>query len=321
MAVRLTAAAVAERLHITEEHLWDMVAAGTFPAPDRMPIRGKNRVPVWDQATIADPKPRVPRPGVRLSRRDHLMHLFDEVVWWTLNHGDADIPQHAVGRPGPTGKPFPLGSRVSALRLSYRQGRVAPADRAMFERLPGWTWHHLDSAWKNRFVDVLSRWPDRTTEADKKWLGVQRSRWDKLQPSWQAMFEAAPDMLNPPEASKVRNFVDECWEWMRLNPGKNLADIAYRDTIPGRDGQPIKLGRKVTYYRRRYTGKETHASRISEEEIALIETLPGWLWRPPMGPEPASGSRRHRDTTERAQHDNNNGGSTAQQRAARHQID
>lgn len=272
----LTAAQTAARHHLSEQDLWVEVRAGRFPAPDKLGASG----PHWFDSTVEDPKPRVRTPSRPMSREDHLMHLFDELVVWALDHGNTDVPQTATGRPGIDGRPFPLGARVSAVRTAYNKGKLSKEEIARFESLPGWAWDHLDHQWRLRFASVLSRWPDRTTATDRAWISTQRLRWDQLKPSWRALFDMVPGLIDAQPKSRVDVFVAQAQRWLDANPGKTMADVTYPTLVDAEDGgDPYRLGKTALYYRRRRQGLEGKGRNVlPDDEAKQLEQLPGWDW-------------------------------------------
>lgn len=284
----MAAAEVATESGLSEDELWAKVRSGEFPAPDR--LYGSRRTPMWDAATVADPQPRVPTSAAqKLTRDQQMMHLYDELVVWALEHGDTDVPQGAVGRVMPGGKRFPLGARVSALRylkslgdkkqLKNPSDALTAAERRRFESLPGWAWDHFDNQWRRRLASVLSRWPHKLTTQDRKWVSSQRGRWDVLRPEWRELLTAVPGLIEPLERSKVDLFVQAASEWLAANPGKTLTDVTFNTEIVLESGEIVRLGRRMTYYRRRYRGLEGKGKNpLPAHEVAKIEALPGWTW-------------------------------------------
>lgn len=285
----LTAPEAAEALGLTERELWAKVDAGAIPAPDRF-RKGK---PLYNEETIANPEPRVRRPGKGMRREDHIMNLYDEVAFYALKHGDANVPQRALGRTDYTGKPFPLGDRVSALRIARKRGKLSRREVALFTALPGWTWDYGDTQWRLRYQSVVSRYPDQTTEADRIWLSIQRNRFEQLRPDWQRMLTEIDGLLDVSTHIRARLFTEAAVEWLNQHPGKTMEDVAYATVVETADG-PYKLGVKMTYYRRRYRGLEgAGKTKLSSEDAALIESLPGWKWemRPRGGHNSKGGPR------------------------------
>lgn len=286
----LTLVQMSEATGRSEKTLRNQVASGKFPAPHR--FRGRNAVnPVWRRQVADDPSPVLPpsRGKQRITREMHLTELLDEVRWWVWQHGTAVIPQHATGRTRASGRPFPLGVRVSALRNAHKQGRLTKTEAAEFEALPGWSWDHWDSEWRARFTEVAARYQTGSlTARDKSWLGNQRRRWDRLRPEWRALFDAYPGLLEGGRRSRVDDFIRAAEQWLAEHPGRSLYAMPYAATVVV-EGEKVPVGRRATYYRRRYAGLEGRRS-LSADDISKIEALPGWTWD--MSPEHVAAQKR-----------------------------
>lgn len=269
----LTLGEVAQKTRTSQKELRHQLDTGKFPAPDR-PTEG----PLWSSQTATPTMRRTPRDGYVMSSARQVLHLYDEVLYWALQHGHANIPQDAVGRrTRANGEPFRLGGRVSSLRYAYGLGRVTPEQVAMFESIPGWTWRHWDSVWHERCSDVLSRFPDELTAHDRVWIRSQRLRWDLLPEDRQARLEAVPDIFES-RHSRVNEFVDAVEAWLAEHPTRTAFSLSYSDSVVV-DGVTIPVGRRASYYRRRYLGLEGPSRKqLSDEDVAAIEALPGWVW-------------------------------------------
>lgn len=277
----LTLADVAERIGRTEKTVRKQVEQRKFPAPRRFQGSGGSE-PLWPLAVVEDPKgnlPPEPSEEKRLTREMHLRVLLEEVRWWVWQHGSAAIPQAARGREDKMGREFPLGSRVSALRAARKHGRLSREEAAAFEALPEWSWDHWDSIWRVRFIGVAMRYQTgELTERDRAWLGHQRRRWGKLRPEWQAMFKAFPGLVEGAKQSRVEEFVAACEQWLAEHPDHTTYAMPYAATVMV-DGEKVPVGRRAMYYRRRYRGVEGKGKhRLSAEDVAKIEALPGWTW-------------------------------------------
>lgn len=270
----LTADEVATMTDQSESTLWRRVGAGTFPAPNR--FVGKALTPKWDASVAKDPQRRTPTAKTVMTRDMQLEHLYDEVCFFILHHGGESIPQKAMGRKFGAGR-FPLGSRVSSIRAVYRAGRLSESWIRKFEALPGWTWDAHDARWRQRLESLVKSYPNLTVQ-DRVWLGNQRFRWDVLRPEWQELLKEQPHLLLPEHQARTDTFVRAVRQWLAENPDKNAGDIAYRSTLE-LDGKTYDLGKRVTYYRRRYRGLEGQSGRkLADDEIKQIEELPGWTW-------------------------------------------
>lgn len=165
---------------------------------------------------------------------------------------------------------------MTKVRAAYRAGRVPAAARTAFESLPGWSWDENAASWHRRFADVLTRWPTRLSASDKAWLASQRGRLDRMPPDRAEALRAVPGLLEYKGNRRVHEFVEAVTVWLDEHPGATAGDVTYAATVDV-GGRSIPVGRRAGYYRRRYLGKESSRA-LSVEEIAAIESLPGWLW-------------------------------------------
>lgn len=203
---------------------------------------------------------------------------LEEVRWWVRRNGTALVPLGARGRLGPDGIKFPLGDEVKDLRRLYRQGRLDVDVASAFEALPGWDWDPVDSRWKNRFATVLDHYNEcEMTSADREWLAAQRERGDSLRPEWQRMLDEHTELL-PSIPSRVAGFVEASKRWLTQNPGATMADLRQHMVVDV-DGVEVGIGLRAKDYRRQYHGK-FEGNPLSADEVAAIESLPGWTWDP-----------------------------------------
>lgn len=273
MTTTLSLAQVAHRAGVTERTVKRRVTVGKHPAPTGFT---PDHQPLWTPAIIENP-PVMSGPGIKMTREMHLAHLLDEVRWWAWEHPGETIVQAATGRTI-AGRPFPLGHRVSALRTQYRTNHLTQDWVDAFEAIPDWTWEPWDQQWNRRFDDIATRYPYNFTEADKSWLAVQRARYEKLRPHWKARFALYPGMIRLAGDSPVRVFVEAARQWLREHPDHaTVFSMPFGARVATGLDMEYPVGRRVTYYRRRYAGLEGR-NPLPDDDIKLIEALPGWSW-------------------------------------------
>lgn len=290
----LTLAEVADQEGVEPRTIRARVGRGAFPAPARFHRKDE---PQWSAKDIAAAGAADPRDEQRLPRAERIEanraqaveRLLDEVRWWVWEHGDATVPSRALGRVR-DGRPYRIGAQVTATRSAYRHGRLSAREAAAFEALPGWTWDHVHDTWRAHLDDVLTRWPLLLTSEDRRWLALQRGKFERLPKERQALLEAVPGLLEYKGNRRVDQFIEAVTRWLSENPGKTTYSIGYRDEVKVR-GQVVQVGRKVTYYRRRYAGLEGRRP-LAAAEIARIEALPGWTWSMSQRHVEASAHRR-----------------------------
>lgn len=246
------------------------------PAPSGFTRDEEGRhVAYWWQSDALSEAPRSEGEPRGAKRSDYLTYVLDELRWWRWAHENLVIAPAAMGRPRPTGGSYPIGSHVAQARNAYRLGKLSADEVDAFEALPGWAWDHTDSQWRDRFTRVLSAWPDVSDE-DRNWLNSQRRRYRKLRPTWRALLDEHPNLTAPQAPTPVETFHAAAKAWLEANPERTMYSMPYNATIE-HDGQTYPLGRRATYYRRRWAGLEGRHP-LSDDDVQLIESLPGWDW-------------------------------------------
>lgn len=294
----LTLVEVAESEGVSERTIRNRVERAAFPAPARF---HRKHEPKWSANDIAAAKDKGPDPRdeVRLSRAERneitrasaVKRLLDEVRWWVWVNGSADIPSRATGRVI-GGKAYRIGAKVTSTRSAYRRGALSASEIAAFEALPGWTWDHVNDSWRARFDDVLTRWPTRLTSHDRAWLAAQRARFDTAPEERKVLLRSVPGLLDYRGNRRVDEFIEAVSRWLDEHPGQSTYSIGYSDEVKVR-GETVQVGRRVTYYRRRYAGLEGRQP-LSEDEIARIEALDGWTWQMSPRHTASAANRRKR---------------------------
>lgn len=89
--------------------------------------------------------------------------------------------------------------------------------------------------------------------------------------------------------SRTAGLPDRALEWMRENNITDASLIPYTATLE-HDGHTDRVGRSLDWIRRRYNN-----GKLSPDDAALFEKLPGWSWTPPRQRPP--GHRRSSVTT------------------------
>lgn len=259
---------------VTERTVRARVAAARFPSPSRFTDTGA-RWAASDVEKFTDGE----HPAFHATggQRDQwLARLLDEARWWVWVHGSARIPTNAAGRRSGV-QASRVGPRVTKVRALYHAGAVPAPTRAAFEALPGWVWDEKTAAWQRRLDDVLTRWPTRLSGRDKAWLASQRARLGVMPAERADALREVPGLVDYRGNRRVHEFVEAATVWLDEHPDATAAEIAHGATVTV-DGAEVPVGRRAGYYRRRYLGKES-AQALTAEEVALIESLPGWSWR------------------------------------------
>lgn len=273
----MTVRQVAEHLDVTPRTVRARVQRTQFPAPTRV-VAGE---PLWDPQEVnaftngTHPAFAEPCPDDRTPAGWWLAGVLDEVRWHVWEEGHARVPSAAQGRmTGP--RASLLGPRVVKVRAHFRAGLVPPEVAAQFDALPGWVWNGRTAAWFDAFAEVAERWPHETTAQDRKWLVSQRANMPRLSADQRAAVESLPDVMERRGNRRVLIFVRAAKAWLGAHRGQDMGDMTHSAVVEV-DGRVVPVGRKATYYRRRYAGKEGRLP-LTPSEVRLIESLRGWDW-------------------------------------------
>lgn len=223
-----------------------------------------------------------------VEQRQHrsLQTFLRELDWWAAKHGDALVPQMARARKV-AGEPYWLGKRVSEYRIAYGRGQLKPEVITELEKRPGWAWRVKEDRWERMWEANLNAVKQHLAKhgtlsgldrANHVWLLRQRQlAADGAMPEarLRRFQQEAPDALRP--ASAVDAFLHAIRTWLKSHPQKDTTAIRYGDVVEI-DGQTYPLGKRATYYRRRYHGLEGRHP-LTAEEVTAIEQLPGWPWQ------------------------------------------
>ncbi len=184
---------------------------------------------------------------------------------------------------------FQVGHWVCTQRDAYHAGRLSAERITALEAVPGWSWSGLDAA-TDRAIAALRvyaareghcRVPAKCREGEFDLGGwVWRRRLDyrlgRLAPDRIAALEQVPG-----------------WQWTAprsgyLSMGPFRCGLAPLEAFVAREGharvpqQTIEAGFALgTWVRGRRD--DYHAGRLTAEQIAMLDALPGWLWRAPIG--------------------------------------
>jgi hypothetical protein len=204
--------------------------------------------------------------------REGLTKLMDYVT----KHGDSKVLQGYVDATG-----FPLGSWVGTRRLEYRKSTLSDERIAALEAIPGWSWNALEELFQEglqslrEFVAKEGHARVRRDYVDERgfqlggWVGRRRSQYanGKLSPERIALLESFPG-----------------WVWDTNEDGfqagferlKKFAEQMGHSKVPAKfaDETGFKLGLWVVGRRQSFK-----AGELSQERVAALETMPGWMWQ------------------------------------------
>lgn len=238
----------------------------------------------------------MPRPSRGSGKRAAAWEQFVDVLdAWIEEHETAQVPQAATVLLT-DGSQYPLGRRVSAARDRYYKGTL-PQNRVKYlESLPGWQWEANihEGPWETKMrtiEEIASRedWNGRIGSlqpALRTWLRRQFNARDRLPREKVRRLNALQKRLAP---SPVDEFVHAVGVWLRRNEGLTPKDMVVRAEVPLPGGEMYLVGKRANYYQRRYAGVEKRTggeplAPLSAEDIAKIESIPGWEWHSPKVP-------------------------------------
>jgi hypothetical protein len=211
--------------------------------------------------------------------------FLGELDWWVARHGDALVPQMATTPRIVRGRPYWLGKRVSEARIAHGRGVLSPALEHELPRRAGWAWRTLEARWDASWGSHAAALEQHVAaggtistlpSATYKWLMRQRARLNQLPADRIQRLQAVPGALVSRD-TRVPDFVDAARTWLAQTPNRTMAALRYADTVSV-DDKHVPLGRRATYYRRRFHGLEgTHP--LTPAEVTAIEALPGWTWK------------------------------------------
>lgn len=190
-------------------------------------------------------------------------------------HGNAAVPQHFVSKGG-----FKLGSWVSDRRKYYKQGKLDVSMIATLEELPGWIWDTTELAFQENLSLLRSyiveyghsRVPSSYKTENGRHLGawVSKHRKDfkkgKITDEKAKQLEALIGWVWDP----IEAFFPEALSLLR-SYAEEHGHLKIARSYMTADGH--SLGHWASERRRDY-----NKGKLSEENIKLLEALPGWVW-------------------------------------------
>ncbi len=170
---------------------------------------------------------------------------------------------------------FRLGGWVQSQRSEVE--RLSVELKAQLEALPGWAWNALIDRWEDGFRH-LSEFVEREGHARVKqgfvaedgyrlgsWAQNQRARRDKMPMERKAKLDALPGWMWIADSPQWVDWIDLLKEYARQNSHTRVPQL-----FKTNDG--FLLGRWVN-------SRRTNRDRLTPEQQAELESLPGWVWR------------------------------------------
>jgi hypothetical protein len=186
------------------------------------------------------------------------------------NEGHARVPKDYRTKDG-----FGLGGWVQAQRSEVER---LPADfKTQLEALPGWAWNALTDRWEDGFRH-LSEFAKREGHARVKqgfveedgyrlgsWAQNQRARRDKMPVERKARLEALPGWIWAADSPEWDDWIVLLKEFSRDNGHTRVPQLF-------KTSNGFLLGRWVN-------SRRSRKDRLTPEQQAELESLPGWVWR------------------------------------------
>lgn len=209
-------------------------------------------------------------PGNIRARRKVWEAALLELRDFVHNEGHARVPKDYKTSSG-----FRLGGWVQSQRSEFE--RVPVELKAQLEALPGWAWNALLDRWEDGFRH-LSEFVEREGHARVKngfvaadgyrlgsWARNQRARRDKMPVERKARLEALPGWMWAVDSLQWDDWISLLKEFACQNGHTRVPQL-----FKTSDG--FLLGRWVN-------SRRSKRDRLSPEQQAELESLPGWAWR------------------------------------------
>jgi hypothetical protein len=202
-------------------------------------------------------------------------YLFGMLEAFVAREGHARVPNSYVEAD------VNLGSWVGTQRIFYTRGRLSPARIARLEALPGWSWDPIADKWEANFAlleqfvarEGHARVPQGYVENNVQlgdWLSNLRQRGRKkgrLSADQIAGLEALPGWTWDPRAAQ--------WEETFALLEQFVAREGRARVPQGYVENNVELGGWLSNLRNLWK-----KGRLSADQIARLEALPGWSWDP-----------------------------------------
>jgi superfamily II DNA or RNA helicase len=213
-------------------------------------------------------------PGWTWNAREQVRMPSDSAIQalceFVENEGHARVPKDYKTKDG-----FGLGGWVQAQRSEVE--RLPVELKTQLEALPGWAWNALDDRWETGFRH-LADFVTREGHARVKqgfvsedgyrlgsWAQNQRARRDKMSLERKVRLDALPGWMWAADSPQWDDWINLLKEFARQSGHTRVPQL-----FKTSDG--FLLGRWVN-------SRRTNRDRLSPDQQAELESLPGWVWR------------------------------------------
>jgi len=220
-------------------------------------------------------------PGWTWDRfEDKWNSAFIRLLAFANREGHARVPQAHIEDDAR------LGAWVTQQRQQNKKGLLIEQRKSQLEGVTGWTWNDVDSRWEDAFAMLVAYAEENGTSAvlvDYKDGDVPLGQWARTQ---RAFF--AKSQLSRERAERLASLPG--WRWDPQSKQwqygfEQLSRFASREghclVRSGHREENFPLGTWLGNQRAAYA-----RGKLAPDRQELLETLPGWTWRPPRGPRP-----------------------------------
>lgn len=225
---------------------------------------------------------------------DHEVSQFESLTDWSWDvledswEGFYQLLQSFAERNGKANPPkafedndLPLGAWVSRQRVLYRKGKLRADRIARLEELAGWTWDKEIDVWESNFIKLANYTsefgtanpPQAYRDGESKlgtWVHSQRTKFRN-------------GSLNAENIKRLESLPG--WTW---NPLDGIWESTYEELLAFTDkfkhsSVPVSTEDPALKELSRWITRQRQSHRqnvLDEQKIELLESLPGWSWKP-----------------------------------------
>lgn len=167
-----------------------------------------------------------------------------------------------------------LANWAQRQRSFYRTGSLSPERVNKLELIPGWNWEPIEALWWESYEQVKDFSEDnghcripRSSESLYAWVSSQRSIRESLVATKIEALESIPGWTWDAFDSQWRTNYETLAELTRETGTADVpAKLVFKD---------VKVGQWIGWMRKNFS-----QSKLSTDQVQLLESLPGWNWDP-----------------------------------------
>ena len=202
---------------------------------------------------------------------------FKQLELYATGSGHALVPAAFV-----TVEAFKLGGWVSTQRFAKKKNRLSQFQIARLESLPGWSWDPLIEQWEQGFQE-LEKYAHANGDARVPAVSITPEGYNLG--AWVSNQRMAKQRRRLSQCQVERLEALQGWSWDPLSDQweKGFEQLKQYVSVNGNaratqdyiTSENFKLGGWVNA--QRFAKKK---SRLSQSQVARLESLPGWSWDP-----------------------------------------